>query len=326
MVFHTVCTVDLFEDASTELYAQIFSRLRQIENTFNNYSPASEISYVNQNAACEVVPVSEDLYIVLKTALDFCELTGGAYDVTVGPLVKLWNISGGDPHVPTREEFEQVLPLLGYKNVIIIPRTDVAAFNEKMQGENTDAPALVQFAKDGVQLDLGSIAKGFAADEVERILKENNVRRAMVNLGGNIYVHGKKNRKEEWSIGIKNPFGEGSSAMVQTHDNSVVTSGGYERFFERDGKRYSHILNPVTGYPVQTEIAGVTIITPNSMLADALSTSVFVCGIERVAEFRQSKVCGEFECVAIMQDGKIFATRGLEKSLVLPKGANIVWF
>lgn len=307
-VFHTICKVNLYEDSSEEFYAEIFSRLREIENVFNNYSPSSEISHVNENAAESAVEVSEDFFTVLKTALLFCELSGGAFDITVGPLVKLWNVTGENPRVPNEEDFARVMPLVGYKNVII--------------SEAESAPT-VRFAKKGVQLDLGAIAKGFAADEVEKILREKKVRRAVVSLGGNVYVHGKKSRGEKWSVGIRNPFGEGNAAMIFTQNNSVVTSGGYERFFKKDGELYSHILNPATGFPVRTDIVSVTIICPNSMAADALSTSVFVCGLEGIARFSQSPLCPEFECVAIDKDGMFYATRGIEMDLVLPKGKEI---
>ncbi len=307
-IFNTICSVNLYEDSSEELYAKIFSRLREIENVFNNYSPSSEISRVNENAAEREVEVSEDFFTVLKTALSFCELSGGAFDITVGPLVKLWNVTGENPRVPSEEDFAQVMPLVGYKNVIL--------------SEDEGAPT-VRFAKKGVQLDLGAIAKGFAADEVEKILREKKVRRAVISLGGNVYVYGKKSSGEKWSVGIRNPFGEGNAAMLFAQDNSVVTSGGYERFFEKDGELYSHILNPATGFPVRTDIVSITIICPNSMAADALSTSIFVCGLESIARFSQSPLCPEFECVAIDKDGTIYATRGIEKDLVLPKGKEI---
>lgn len=307
-IFNTICSVNLYEDSSEELYAEIFSRLREIENVFNNYSPSSEISRVNENTAERAMEVSKDFFTVLKTALSFCELSGGAFDITVGPLVKLWNVTGENPRVPSEEDFARVMPLVGYKNVIL--------------SEDESAPT-VRFAKKGVQLDLGAIAKGFAADEVEKILREKKVRRAVISLGGNIYVHGKKSSGEKWSVGIRNPFGEGNAATLFAQDNSVVTSGGYERFFEKDGELYSHILNPATGFPVRTDIVSITIICPNSMAADALSTSIFLCGLESIARFSQSPLCPKFECVAIDKDGTIYATRGIEKNLVLPKGKEI---
>lgn len=307
-VFNTICSVNLYEDSSEELYSEIFSRLRQIESVFNNYSPSSEISRVNENAAEHEVRVSEDFFTVLKTALDFCELSGGAFDVTVGPLVKLWNVTGENPRVPSEEDFARVMPLVGYKNIIL--------------SENEGAPT-VRFVKKGVQIDLGAIAKGFAADEVEKILREKKVRRAVISLGGNVYVHGKKSRGEKWSVGIKNPFGEGNAATLLVQDTSVVTSGGYERFFEKDGELYSHLLNPATGFPVRTDIVSVTVICPNSMAADGLSTSLFVCGLQSVSRFAQSPLCPDFECVVIDKDGAIYATRGAEADLVLPKGKRI---
>ena len=309
-VFNTICQVNLYEDSTDELYSIIFSRLRQIENVFNSHSPSSEISRVNENAAESAVEVSEDFFIVLKTALDFCALSGGAFDVTVGPLVKLWNVTGENPRVPTDEELGRVMSIVGYKNVIL--------------SENEGKPT-VRFARKGVQLDFGAIAKGFAADEVEKILREKKVRRAVISLGGNVYVHGKKSRSEKWSCGIRNPVGEGNSATLFLNDTSIVTSGGYERFFEKDGELYSHILNPATGFPVRTDIVSVTIVCPNSMAADALSTSIFVSGLESMAQFAQSSLCPDFECIAIDKDGTIYATRNVEGALLFPKEKKIEW-
>lgn len=300
----------MYEDASEELYSEIFSRLHHIETVFNSHSPSSEISRVNETAAERAVNVSDDFFIVLKTALAFCELSGGAFDITVGPLVKLWNVTGEHPRVPSDEDFARVMPLVGYKNVIL---------------SETDGTPTVRFAKKGIQLDFGAIAKGFAADEVEAILRKKNVRRAVISLGGNVYVHGKKSRGEKWRVGIRNPFGEGNAATLFVQDNSVVTSGGYERFFEKDGELYSHILNPTTGFPVRTDIVSVTIICPNSMAADALSTSIFVCGLKSVARFAHSPLCPDFGCVAIDKDGTIYATRTVEGCLLLPKGTKIEW-
>lgn len=305
-VLGTVCSINLYEDGSAELYGKLFARLRELNDIFNNYSDSSEISRVNREAAATPVPVSQDFYAVLKTALDFARLTGGAFDPTVGPLVKLWGF-GKSPRVPSQEEIEAAQKLVGWQCVALQERA-------------------VRFTKKGVRLDLGAIAKGYAADCLVDILRERGVKRASLSLGGNVYVYGKKPGGSLWNVAIRDPSKPGQNAfMLKTRDATVVTSGAYERFFEQDGKTYGHILDPATGFPAKSGLESVTIVSHNSMVADALSTSLFVLGMEKIPEIKKSALAGNFECVLVDESGKAYASKGLKGALSALNGQEIAF-
>ena len=350
-VLGTVCSINLYEAGSAELYGKLFARLRELNDIFNNYSDSSEISMVNQNAAASPVAVSQDFYIVLKTALDFARLTGGAFDPTVGPLVKLWGF-GKTPRVPSQEEITAAQKLVGWQCVALQesaqtedapgqpegftgqnPANGNASQDqnagdeqETVTGQNPAAGPTVRFTKSGVRLDLGAIAKGYAADCLVDILRERGVQRASLSLGGNVYVYGKKPGGSLWSVAIRDPSKPGQNAfMLKTRDATVVTSGAYERFFEQDGKTYGHILDPATGFPAQSGLESVTIVSHNSMVADALSTSLFVLGMEKISEIKKSALAGGFECVLVDASGKAYASKNLKGRLSALNGQKIEW-
>ena len=351
--FGTVCSINLYESGSAELYARLFARLRELNDIFNNYSDASEISRVNRDAAEEPVAVSQDFFVVLKTALDFARLTDGAFDPTVGPLVKLWGF-GKEPRVPSQEEIAAAKKLVGWQYVALSAGpegftdqnagklkgfTDQNAGgqkspdNQNASGEResfTDqdvaAGPSVRFKKKGIRIDLGAIAKGYAADCLVAILKETGVKRASISLGGNVYVYGKKPGGSLWSVAIRDPNRPGQNAfMLKTQDATVVTSGAYERFFEQDGKIYGHIFDPSTGFPADSGLASVTIVSQTSMVADALSTSLFVLGLEKIPAIKKSALAGNFECVCVDTSGTAYASKGLKNSLSALNGQKIVF-
>nr|WP_252722133.1 FAD:protein FMN transferase [Treponema socranskii] len=260
----TVCTVNAYDDGTKSLYDELFARLHEIDETFSVTIDSSEISAINKAAGERSVSVSSDTAYVVRSALAFAELTGGAFDPTVGPLVKLWGINTDHARVPAQSEIDAVLPLINWR--------DVSAADD-----NT-----VMLKRRGMALDLGGIVKGYAADELTKILKARKVRRAIVDLGGNIFVYGKKKDGSPWRVGIKDPNDpEGVPAIVLNVANStIVTSGVYERFFTENGVRYHHILDVKTGYPAASGLLSSTIVCESSMAADALSTSVFVLGKE----------------------------------------------
>lgn len=351
-VLGTVCSINLYEDGSAELYGKLFARLRELNDIFNNYSDSSEISRVNREAAAAPVKVSQDFYVVLKTALDFARLTGGAFDPTVGPLIKLWGF-GKEPRVPSQEEIEAAQKLVGWQCVVLqesAQTEDAPGQPEGFTGQNvandkgsqdqnagdeqetvTDqnpaAGPTVRFTKSGVRLDLGAIAKGYAADCLVDILRERGVKRASLSLGGNVYVYGKKPGGALWSVAIRDPSKPGQNAfMLKTRDATVVTSGAYERFFEQDGKTYGHILDPATGFPAKSGLESVTIVSHNSMVADALSTSLFVLGMEKIPEIKKSAPAGGFECVLVDESGKAYASKTLKGKLTALDETPIEWF
>ena len=311
----TVCTVNAYDDGTKSLYDELFARLHEIDETFSVTIDSSEISAINKAAGERSVSVSSDTAYVVKAALSFAELTGGAFDPTVGPLVKLWGINTDHARVPEKSEIDAVLPLINWRDVSV---TD----------DNT-----VMLKRRGMALDLGGIVKGYAADELTKILKARKVRRAIVDLGGNIFVYGKKKDGSPWRVGIKDPNDpEGVPAIVLNVANStIVTSGVYERFFTENGVRYHHILDVKTGYPAASGLLSSTIVCESSMAADALSTSVFVLGKESGMELLHriqssagtplaeipglhAQVLGIF----IEEDGSVSASKALEGSLEAP--------
>lgn len=265
-VLGTICTVSLQDGGSEAVLEAVFSRLRQIESRMSANREGTEIAAVNEAAGRSPVRVSPDTFFVIRKALDYARLSNGAFDPTIGPLVKLWNIGLEGQRVPSDREIREALPLVDWRTVVLDERAST-----------------VFLPRAGMRLDLGAIAKGYAADETARILGERRVRAAVVDLGGNVLVFGKKADGTLWRVGVQTPFDDRGSylGIVSMGAGTVVTSGVYERFFEQDGKRYHHILDTRTGRPVESEIVSVTVIAPSSIDADGLSTTLFALGRER---------------------------------------------
>ena len=262
----TVCFVNLYDDGSKSAYDEIFKRLDQINDEFSLSKEKSDLYRVNSMAFDKEVSVCDDVFTVISFAQRISELTDGAFDITVEPLVALWRVNTSSPHVATQAEIDELLPLVDFRNVVLNP--------EKKS---------VRFLKKGIELDLGGIAKGFAADELVKICKKHKIRRAVIDLGGNVYVYGQKEKSQLWNVGIKNPEYPDSVPLLKlaVPEISVVTSGIYERFFDSGEKRYHHILSPETGYPIDNELYSVSVLSTNSMLADSLTTAFFVLGTEK---------------------------------------------
>ncbi|MGD9928041.1 MAG: FAD:protein FMN transferase [Sphaerochaeta sp.] len=262
----TVCTITIYDHPSEEAFSAAFDRIREIENHMSLHTDSSEIALVNANAGKEAVQVSPDTFAVIEKALEIARLSEGAFDPTIAPLVQAWDIGGENARRPPDEEIAALLPLVDYTKVILEPETRE-----------------VYLPVEGMALDLGGIAKGYAADEVKQILLDHGVDKAIVNLGGNVLTLGRKVDGSLWRIGIQDPDdGRGAYVMiVELDDTSLVTSGPYERFLELEGEIYHHILDTTTGFPVESDFTSVSIITQSSFLADALSTSVYALGYEK---------------------------------------------
>lgn len=262
----TVCKITIYDHPSEEAFSAAFDRIREIENHMSLHTDSSEIALVNVNAGKQAVQVSPDTFAVIEKALEIARLSEGAFDPTIAPLVQAWDIGGENARRPPDEEIAALLPLVDYTKVILDPETRE-----------------VYLPVEGMALDLGGIAKGYAADEVKQILLDHGVNKAIVNLGGNVLTLGRKIDGSLWRIGIQDPDdGRGAYVMiVELDDTSLVTSGPYERFLEIEGETYHHILNTKTGFPVESDFTSVSIITQSSFLADALSTSVYALGYEK---------------------------------------------
>lgn len=297
---NTVCTIQLFDYGKDKVYKEIFDRLDEIEQKMSVTIKSSEISHINTAAGDFPVTVSNETFYVIEQSLSFAVESRGAFNPAIGPLVSLWNVNGFnilEDDLPLPETVEHTRQKTDYTRVNI---------NQKTQS--------VFLEESGMALDLGGIAKGWAADQIIGILRAHNIPLGIVNLGGNIYAHGKKANGESWNIGIKNPFNTAGDPIVRikAFDTSIVTSGMYERFFEKDGVVYHHIIDRETGYPVQNDLVSVTIALPSSMEADALSTLIFALGREKGLEYLDSR---SLKGIIITKKYEIYASAAIKNDI-----------
>lgn len=266
LVLGTVCTVRLIDGGSNKTTEEIFKRLKAIEDSMSANKDGTQIAEINAQAGKTAVKVGADTFHVVQKALEYARRSEGALDPSIGPLVKLWDIGGDNARIPAKAEISQILPLIDYRKVEINP-----------------SALTVRLPAAGMKLDLGAIAKGYAADEIARILERHKVRAAVVDLGGNVLVYGKKKDGSPWRVGVQDPSSDRGDyiGLVTGPAMTVVTSGIYERFFIQDGVRYHHLLDPKTGYPARNDLTSVSIIAESSVDADALSTSTFILGLEK---------------------------------------------
>lgn len=291
----TLIQITAYGENADKAIDSAFDRISEIHNKMNVNDENSEVSKINKLAGRGYQRVSGDTLYVIKKGLFYSALSKGRFDITIGPLVKLWGIGTDKARLPEKKEIENVLSLINYKDVII----------------NEDKNE-VMLKKENMSIDLGAIAKGYAADEVIRILKENGIKSAVADLGGNIYVLGSKPNGKPWRIGIQDPFkSRGSTfAAIEVKDKTLVTSGNYERFFIKNGKRYHHILDVKTGYPVENGLVSVTIIGDSSIDCDALSTTVFVLGLQEGMKLIES--LKGYDAIFVTQDKKVYVTSGIK--------------
>lgn len=281
-------------------------RLDEIEKMASTDLEGSDVWKINNSAGKEYVKVHPEIIKMLQASQRYSKLSGGAWDVTVGPLIKLWHIGTGEEVVPSDAEIKTLLPLVGY---------DKLSINE---GESS-----VKLQKPGMSIDLGGIAKGFAADEVMKIYKKYNIENGLIDLGGStIFAIGKNVTKASpWSIGIQHPRlqrGEDYLGIIKISNEALSTSGDYERYFIKDGKRYHHILNPATGYPASNGVISDTIVIKGdvedaNMQADMLTTTVFVSGVDKGMQIIESMP--GIECAITTEDKKIYTSSGFKKRL-----------
>lgn len=297
----TIVTVTLYDNPEQEIFDEIFNSMEKIEAemTINN-ATTSEVIEINKQAGIDYVKVSKQTFDVIKSGLYYSKLGNGNFDITVGPLVKLWEIGFTDAHVPNSDEIAESLTHINYQKVLLDEENQAVKLEDK-----------------GMQLDLGGIAKGYAADVAVEILKKHGNKQAIINLGGNVYAYGEKPNGDAFRIGVQNPFSPrgASLGVLSVKDKTIVTSGTYERYFEQDGIIYHHILDPKTGYPVENNLKSVTIVTESSMTADALSTMTFVLGLDEGMKLVES--LPDVEALFITNDQKLYASSGFLENFEL---------
>lgn len=248
-----------------------FEEIKKIEIIANNFNPDSEISRLN---AAGKIQAGRDLFNMVRESLKYYGLSEGAFDITVGPVVSIWKEKIREAEnktrgltLPSESRIKKALSLVGSDKISL-----------------DDSASSISFTQSGMAIDLGAIAKGYAVDQAIRRLRESGVRSALVNAGGNVYCLGKKGSRK-WRIGVRHPRKPTEIVYYLDLENQgAATSGDYEQFFILDKKRYSHIINPKTGWPVDNNISSVTIIAPDAATSDGLSTTVFVLGKEKGLE------------------------------------------
>ncbi len=291
----TTSEITLYAGGTESAFDAAFARIAEIDSAMTINKPDSEVIRVNKAAGLHPVKVAPDVFFVIKRGLEFSLLGNGAFDITVAPLVALWGIGTAHARVPRPDEIKETLALVGSRNL-----------------ELQEAGSTVFLKRPGMGIDLGSMAKGYAADEVARVLREHGVTSALINLGGNILTMGQKPDGTPWRIGIQNPEEPRGTpvGVVEIPRGSVTTAGTYERYFTSGGKRYFHILDARTGYPAWNGLAAVSIVAGDSMSADGYDTVVFTQGLNAGRALVEA-AHGAIEAVFITEKRGIYVTPAL---------------
>jgi thiamine biosynthesis lipoprotein len=290
----TVMTHKAFGPLAEDSLTAVCSEVARLEGLLSRFLPDSDISRVNLCAGIKSVKISHETYEVLLEAAEFSRRFAGCFDATIGPLVRLWSSSRESLAQPDDRSIRQVLALVNYRDLLLDPHEMAAGLS-----------------KAGQSVDLGGIGKGFAGDKILEVLKRFGISSAYSNLGGNVVTLGAKPDGTAWHIGIQHPRQEnriiGSVSVV---GQTVVTSGDYQRYYtDGQGKRHHHILDPTTGYPAASGLISVSIVADRSVVADTLSTIVFVAGMERGLGFIR-RLPGT-EAILVDSGLNVYVTQGL---------------
>lgn len=299
-LIHTVVTLSIYHEDQEAVMAEAFAEIAELESLLSTNLETSDIYKINQAAGKEAVKVDPRTFSLLEAALEASEISQGRFDVSIGAVSQLWRIGSPEARKPSDEEIAEALTHIDYQKIEL----DKA-------NQTVKVPA-------GMVLEMGAISKGFIADQIKELFAEKGITTAVINLGGNVVVMGSSpNNPDGWKVGVQDPdeIRGATVGSVLQKDSSIVTSGIYERYLEVDGVRYHHILNPETGYPIDNSISGVTVFTKSSSQADALSTSLFVMGLEEgLAYINQLE---DVEAVFIDKDRGVHVSDGLKESFEL---------
>jgi FAD:protein FMN transferase len=300
-VLGTACSVRLVGGGSEKLLDEIFARLRQIEDELSVNKPGSRIDALNAAAGQGPVIVGPDALAIVKRDLELSAWSDGAFDPSVGPLVKLWGIGFSRENYaspPTPAEIAAAMRLIRWKDIVL-----------------DEAMGTVFLKRKGMALDLGATSKGFAADEVAKLIRAAGVKGAVIDLGGNVLVEGLRPDEKPWRIGLQNPFSGKDRrgdymGIASLSSKTMVTSGVYERYFidRATGKRYHHILDTKTGYPVENGLMSVTVVTPKSFDADGFTTTIFALGREKGMALAKAK---GVDVIVIDSSKKVYLSPGV---------------
>lgn len=288
----TYVQISLYDDSDISVIDLAFQEITRLEDLLSVNREGSELDRLAKAAGKEWVEISPETQEVLLLAKEYADLSGGLFDVTSGPLIDLWDING-EGHYPTQDELDAVLPLISSDDLLI-----------------EDGKAYL--AREGMEANLGAIAKGYIADKVKELLLDQGVESAIIDLGRNVLLIGDKSDGGNFNVGVQDPNQEQGVllGLVSTSDTSVVTSGINERYFTYEGVDYHHILDPFTGFPADNDLASVTILSSTSAQGDALSTTCLLLGTEKGMELIES--LEGVEAFFITKDGTTTMSPGFE--------------
>lgn len=269
------------------------SEISRIEKEISSWDPESETSKIIANAGIQPVKVNRESFDLITRAVKISELTEGAFDITYASMDRIWKFDGSMNHLPTDDEIAQSIRKVGYKNIVLDPEHQTVFLKNK-----------------GMRIGFGAIGKGYAADKAKQLLISEGVNGGIINASGDLTTWGTQPDGSPWMVGITNPLNKNKVfSWFPLDNNAVVTSGNYEKFVEFNGKKYTHIIDPRTGWPV-SGLTSVTIFAPKAELADALATSVFVMGRETGIDFI-NQLPG-MECVIVDDNGKITKSENIQ--------------
>lgn len=295
---NTYMTFTAYGEQAQAALDEVEVLIEKLESLWSVTGEESEIYRANHSSG-QTVSVSEETAELISFALEMAQKTGGALDPTIYPVLTAWGFTTDSKQVPSSEQIAELLQNVGY---------------DRIQLEDTSLTI-----PEGMELDLGAVGKGYTADLVTEVLKEYGVESVVISLGGNIQVIGSRPDGSDWRIGIRAPWEEGNLGVLEISDAAVVTSGGYENYFEDDeGNIYWHILDPSTGYPANSGLQSVTIIGKEGRLCDALSTALFVMGAEQAEAYWREN--GGFDMLLVTDENEIILTEGIAGKFTLSGG------
>lgn len=286
----TYMTVTAYGDNAQKGVTDAVAEIQRLDNLLSIGKEDSEISKLNKSGCAAM---SDDTAVMVTKALDLYKSTGGAFDITVLPLMELWGFTTQEYYVPTEDEIQSTLQRVGADKLTWDENTKTLTLGDKQE------------------IDLGGIAKGFTSSRIMEIFKKDGVTCGMVSLGGNVHLLGTKQDGSAWRVGIQDPNNtDDMLGILQANDCAVITSGAYERNFEKDGVTYHHIIDPATGKPSNSGLTSVTIVSKDGTLADGLSTSLFVMGKDKaIAYWKQH--ADEFDTILVDKDRNVYITEGI---------------
>lgn len=297
---NTYISLTAYGNQAENALAQAQKRIEELENLWSVTEENSDIFAVNHSGG-QTVSVSEETAELISFALEMAEKTEGALDPTIYPVLTAWGFTTDSKQVPSAKRITELLQNVGYRRI-------------QLEGSSLTVP-------EGMELDLGAVGKGYTADLVTEVLREYGVESAIISLGGNIQAVGSRPDGSEWRIGIRAPWEDENLGVLEVSDAAVVTSGGYENYFEdEEGTIYWHIIDPETGYPAHSGLQAVTIIGDEGRMADALSTALFVMGTEQAEEYWREY--GGFDMLLITDENEIVLTEGIADKFTLGDGRS----